>query len=160
MELRSKSFRLCAIALLFGILSSSVLAQDTKPEAQTDMVLETEAPYEADSAFSPISSALQMIVALGCVIALAYLILHKGLGSILGRQRNGELIKIKERISLDGKNALFLVEFNGQQILLSTSERGVELVMPPINPEMQAVSKQVSFAALQKNLREDARPAC
>lgn len=83
----------------------------------------------------PISGALQMFLALGAVLLLAYLVLNKGLGSILKRQRSGNFIKIKERLPLDAKNAILLVEVNGKTLLLATSDRGVQLLSPPDKEE-------------------------
>lgn len=77
---------------------------------------------------SPVTGALQLMLALAAVIALAYLILNKGLGTFLKRRRSGELIQIKERVALDNKNALLLVETQGQSFLLATSDRGVRLI--------------------------------
>jgi|GEM_PF-198005 len=86
------------------------------------------APVEAPAYSSPVTGALQLMLALAAVIALAYLILNKGLGTFLKRRRSGELIQIKERVALDNKNALLLVETQGQSFLLSTSDRGVRLI--------------------------------
>jgi type III secretion protein R len=77
---------------------------------------------------SPVTGALQLMLALAAVIALAYLILNKGLGTFLKRRRSGELIQIKERVALDSKNALVIVETQGQSFLLATSDRGVSLI--------------------------------
>jgi flagellar biogenesis protein FliO len=100
--------------------------------AQVDMTYEEPAPalisYDATSYSSGLSGALQMFLALGAVVLLAYLVLHKGLGSVLRRQRSGNLIKVKERLSLDGKNALLLVEIEDKSFLLATSDRGVQVL--------------------------------
>ena len=86
----------------------------------------------------------QMLLALAAVVVLAYLVLHKGLGWILKKQRSGETIRVKERISLDAKNSLFLVDFNGQELLIGTSEKGIQILSTP--PEQRP-----SFATIRKN---------
>ena len=103
--------------------------------------------------FSPISGAVQMIFALALVIALAYLILHKGLGFLLKKQSKGEVIRVKERISLDNKNALYLVEIHNQTMVLSSSERGVDIVVPCLqNAEHLSERTNASFASVKKSL--------
>lgn len=102
---------------------------------------------------SSLSSAFQMLLALGCVVTLAYLVLHKGLGSLLKRQRSGDLIKVKERINLDAKHSLFLVDVNGHLILLSASEGRVGVVLPSVTSS-EALTKEnerLSFAAVQSS---------
>lgn len=62
---------------------------------------------------------------LAIVVGIAYLTLHKGLGKLLMRQNLGRRIKVVERVSLDPKRALFLVELDGRQMLLGAGEGGV-----------------------------------
>ena len=72
-----------------------------------------------------VGSLLKMVLMLGVVVALAYLTLHKGLGKLVERQNAGKRVKVVERISLDAKRSLFLVELDGKQMLLAAGEGGV-----------------------------------
>jgi flagellar protein FliO/FliZ len=65
------------------------------------------------------------LLMLGVVLAIAYLTLHKGLGKLVARQNEGRRVKIVERVSLDPKRALYLVEIDGKQMLLGGSDTGV-----------------------------------
>jgi|SRR5688572_22341856 len=102
---------------------------------------------------SPISSAFQMFLALGCVIALAYLVLHKGLGFILKRQRSGEMVKVRERVPLDGKNSLYVVEIDNQLLLLASGEGGVQVVLPSLSTNRSSFESEVRlpFSTIQSN---------
>lgn len=71
---------------------------------------------------------LQYFVALAVVVLLAYLVLNKGLGSFLKRQRANGRIKIKERLALSQKQALVVVEIDGREMLLGTSDLGIQLI--------------------------------
>lgn len=77
---------------------------------------------------SPVLSVLQYFVALAVVVLLAYLVLNKGLGSFLKRQRANGRIKIKERLALSQKQALVVVEIDGREMLLGTSDLGIQLI--------------------------------
>jgi flagellar protein FliO/FliZ len=59
------------------------------------------------------------------VLALVYLTLHKGLGKLVERQNSGKRVKVVERVMLDQKRSLFLVEIDGKQMLLAAGEGGV-----------------------------------
>lgn len=87
-------------------------------------------PTEVSHSDSAFMSGLQMFAALGAVILLAYLVLHKGLGFLVKRQRSGDHIKVKERLALDPKNALFIIEVSGQSLLIAAGENGVQMVSP------------------------------
>ena len=72
---------------------------------------------------------VQMILTLGLVIALAYLVLNKGLGKWLMRTQASKIIKIRERIPLDNRRALYLVEVNQRTFVLGGGDGGISLVM-------------------------------
>lgn len=80
---------------------------------------------------------------LAIVLGIAYLTLHKGLGKLIARQNLGRRIKVVERVALDPRRALFLVELDGKQLLLGAGEGGVVLIK-----EMGtgAADKPASFA--------------
>ncbi len=59
------------------------------------------------------------------VLGIVYLTLYKGLGKLVERQNAGKRVKVVERVTLDQKRALFLVEIDGKQMLLAAGEGGV-----------------------------------
>lgn len=81
---------------------------------------------------------------LAIVVGIAYLTLHKGLGKLVARQNLGRRVKVIERVGLDPKRALFLVEVDGRQLLLGAGEGGVVL-LKEMAPE--PATKPASFAA-------------
>ncbi|MDA0712654.1 MAG: flagellar biosynthetic protein FliO [bacterium] len=70
----------------------------------------------------------QLILVLVIVIALAYLILNKGVGFFIKKTQANKLIKIKERMVLDQKRSLFLVEVQNRTFLLGGGDSGVSLI--------------------------------
>ena len=72
-----------------------------------------------------IGPLLKTLLMLGVVVAIAYLTLHKGLGKLVERQNAGKRVKVVERIALDPKRSLFLIEIDGKQMLLAGGEGGV-----------------------------------
>jgi flagellar biogenesis protein FliO len=68
---------------------------------------------------------LKTFLMLGVVLAIAYLTLHKGLGKLVERQTAGKRVKVVERIGLDQRRSLYLIDIDGQQMLLGASDHGV-----------------------------------
>ncbi len=71
---------------------------------------------------------LKTILMLCIVLGLVYLTLSKGLGKLVERQNLGRRVKVVERVGLDAKRSLFLVEVDGKQMLLAAGEGGVTLL--------------------------------
>ncbi len=70
----------------------------------------------------PLAKTLLML----CVVLfIVYLTLHKGLGKLVERQNAGKRVKVVERVVLDQKRSLFLIELDGKQMLLAAGEGGV-----------------------------------
>jgi flagellar protein FliO/FliZ len=70
----------------------------------------------------PLAKTMLML----CVVLLVvYLTLHKGLGKLVERQNAGKRVRVVERVVLDQKRSLFLVEIDGKQMLLAAGEGGV-----------------------------------
>lgn len=70
----------------------------------------------------PLAKTMLML----CVVLLiVYLTLYKGLGKLVERQNAGKRVRVVERVTLDQKRALFLVEIDGKQMLLAAGEGGV-----------------------------------
>jgi len=75
-----------------------------------------------------ILSFLQMLLVLAFIIALAYLVLHKGVGSFVKKSQSNRLIQVKERIVLDPKRSLYLVEVDNQRFLIGGSDSSISLI--------------------------------
>ncbi len=73
-------------------------------------------------------SFVKSMLMLAAVLALIYLVLHKGLGRLVQRTQMGRRMRVVERIALDQRRALYLVEVDGQEVLLAGSEGGVVAV--------------------------------
>lgn len=68
---------------------------------------------------------VKTMLMLGVVLLFAYLTLHKGLGKLVERQNVGRRVKVVERVALDQRRSLFLVDVDGKQMLLAAGEGGV-----------------------------------
>jgi flagellar biogenesis protein FliO len=89
---------------------------------------------------------VKMILMLGVVVGLAYLTLNKGLGKLVERQNLGKRVKVVERVALDSKRSLFLVDLDGKQLLLGAGEGGVVFIRD-VEPAAPAPSpKSAGFA--------------
>jgi flagellar biogenesis protein FliO len=68
---------------------------------------------------------IKTMLMLCLVLGLVYLTLNKGLGKLMQRTQAGKRIKVVERVTLDQRRAIFLVEVDGEEILLAAGEGGV-----------------------------------
>jgi flagellar biogenesis protein FliO len=78
----------------------------------------------------PTSSGLLMpfaktMLMLGVVLGLAYLSLGKGLGKLMERAQQGKRIKVVERIALDTRHSIYLVNVDGHHMVLAGGPAGV-----------------------------------
>ena len=71
---------------------------------------------------------LQVMTMLAAVVALAYLILNKVLGRWLAKQQVSATMRLKERLVLEPKRSVYIVEIQGKDFVLAGSENGVSLV--------------------------------
>lgn len=73
---------------------------------------------------------VRTVVVLGLVVALVYLTLNVGLRRLLGGQPLAarRLVRVVERIPLDQRRTLFVVEAAGEYLLVGGSEAGLGLV--------------------------------
>lgn len=71
---------------------------------------------------------LQIFAMLAAVIALAYLVLNKGLGRILANKQLSANMSLKERLHLEPRRSLYIVQIKGRDFVLAGSENGVSLV--------------------------------
>lgn len=99
----------------------------TEQEApQPDALLAPEAPPEIGSGLSDmLGPFLKSMLMLAVVVGLAYLTLHKGLGKLMTRAQAGKRVKVVERVSLDQRRSLYLVDIDGHEVVLAGGEGGV-----------------------------------
>ncbi len=83
---------------------------------------------------------IKTMLMLGVVLALVWLTLHKGMGKLVEKAQAGKRVRVVERISLDARRSLFLVEVDGKQMILA----GGDVVR---------ISEVESLAALPKSER-------
>ena len=65
-----------------------------------------------------VKSLLRTVLMLAVVLGLVWLTLSKGMGKLVERANAGKRVKIIERVALDARRSLFLVEVDGKQMLL------------------------------------------
>lgn len=92
---------------------------------------------------------LQLILVLVIVITLAYLILNKGVGFFVKKTQANKLIKIKERLVLDQKRSLFLVEVQNRTFLLGGGDNGVSLISELGSSTLTDTSNHISTSFKQ-----------
>jgi len=61
---------------------------------------------------------LKAMAALGAVLALAWLTLGKGIPKLVEKAQAGKRVKVVERIALDARRSLFLVDIDGRLVVL------------------------------------------
>jgi flagellar biogenesis protein FliO len=104
-------------------------------------------------------SFVKSMLMLGVVLALIYLILHKGLGRLVQRTQSGKRMKVVERIVLDQRRALYLIEVDGEEVLLAGSEGGVtrvdrEPAPPPAPPRFSTEGVRSTTPPITGVMRE------
>lgn len=88
----------------------------------------SSAPGIGDFVWSFVRSMLM----LGVVLALVYLVLHKGVGKLVSRTQTGRRMKVVDRIVLEQRRTLFIVDVDGEEMLLAATDGGVtRLDRPP-----------------------------
>ncbi len=99
------------------------------------------------------AALVQTLLALGGVCVLAWVVLRwasrRGLG--VGR---GQRIKVVERVPLDARRALFLVEVGGKMLLVATGD-GAPTLLTELDPaDVPTPEKPASFADVLKRIRK------
>jgi len=74
---------------------------------------------------NPYTALLRVVLVLAGVILLAYLVLQKGLGSLTNRMTKGRLLRVVDRIGLEPKKTIYVVEVAGRYYLIGTTDHGV-----------------------------------
>jgi flagellar biogenesis protein FliO len=62
---------------------------------------------------------IKTVLMLCVVLALAWLTLSKGMGKLVEKAQAGKRVKVLERIALDARRSLFLVEIDGKMVVLA-----------------------------------------
>lgn len=95
------------------------------PGAPAPVAVTPPPPIDASEHLPPASSASEMFVPflktmlmLGVVLILVWLTLSKGMGKLVEKAQAGKRVRVIERISLDARRSLFLVDVDGKQILI------------------------------------------
>jgi flagellar biogenesis protein FliO len=116
--------------------ASMPITAETRPELFRDVPPDRPAPDAAGHApESTTSFWLSMLVrttlVLAAVVALAYLILGKGLGRLVKGQQSGRgrIVSLVERLPLDQKHALYLIEAEGRRFVVGTADGATQLVL-------------------------------
>ena len=84
---------------------------------------------------------LQTLLALGVVCLLAFVLLRWGAKWLYGAGRSGQRMRLVERLPLEPRRALYLVEVAGRRLVLGSSENGVTLL---VELEPETVEKEAS----------------
>jgi flagellar biosynthetic protein FliO len=92
-----------------------------------------------------LSSFAQMLLSLIVVCGLIYLTFRVLLPKISGYQSGNSIIKIVERISLDAKKHLYIVELGGRWMLLSSAENNVNLICELDEMQVAEVEKIIAL---------------
>lgn len=112
-----------------GVLAAS----DAGPQASVDDVAVAPAavdlpvpPAFDDAMIGPATTTTDLVVTfiktvlmLCVVLALAWLTLSKGMGKLVEKAQAGKRVKVLERIALDARRSLFLVEIDGKMVVLA-----------------------------------------
>lgn len=122
--------------------SGNLLAQEAISLADPEVVSASEGLLS-----SGIWALVQMIVVLIAVVGLAYLVLHKGFGSFIQRAQANKTIQIKERIALDQKRFLYLVEIDQRRLLLGAGDHSLSLITDLTPGALSAQTGPISFSS-------------
>jgi len=93
-----------------------------------------------------LASFAKTMLMLGVVLALAWLTLAKGMGKLVEKAQAGKRVKVIERIALDARRSLFLVEVDGKQFVVG----GGDLVrLHDVGPETRPFTAVLTTASAQ-----------
>jgi flagellar biogenesis protein FliO len=71
---------------------------------------------------------LETMLALGLVCGLAYVVFRWVLPRLNAARSAGSMVRVVDRIGLDARKSLMVIEVAGRWLLIATSEAGVQLV--------------------------------
>ena len=97
---------------------------------------------------------VQTIFALALVCGLAYLIFRVILPRLAVSYGSNNMVRVVDRIGLDARRSLFVIEVAGKWMLLSSSEGGVQLIA-----ELDAASAKIAEDEILQNRQMPASSA-
>lgn len=143
-------------------------ALDLKPVIPEPEIPKSEPPELAGEELNLGWTLVRTIIVLGMVIGLVYLSLNVGLRKLLGIKPvvGTSLVTVLERVSLDQKRSLFVVQAAGEVLLIGGSENSLTLISKLDAAEVDKLRAQPNAPApiqlspfLQKLLgKKDAPP--
>ena len=71
---------------------------------------------------------VETILALGLVCGLAYLVFHFALPRLDTIRSSNSMVRVVDRVGLDARKSLYVIEVAGRWLLIAASEAGVHLV--------------------------------
>lgn len=89
---------------------------------------------------------LQTIFALALVIGLAYLIFRVILPRLAVNYGSNNMVRVVDRIGLEARKSLYVIEVAGKWILVASSENGVQLIA-----ELDAAGAKLAEEEILKN---------
>ncbi|MEW5853701.1 MAG: flagellar biosynthetic protein FliO [Myxococcota bacterium] len=82
---------------------------------------------------------VKSLVALCAVLMVIYLVLGKGLARMAGKMSAARTMRVVDRLGLDARRTLYLVEVDGVRALVGTGENQMSMmVLPPAAPARAA----------------------
>ncbi len=111
--------------------ANAPLGGDVSAEKKAQAKEAMERLEEQERSFSGqiIRTLLSLLVVVGLIYLVFRVIVPRFFGVALPT-RNGKSLRVLERVQLDGRHSVVVIELDGQRrLLLGTSERGVELLM-------------------------------
>jgi len=97
---------------------------------------------------------VQTIFALGLVIGLAYLIFRVILPRLAVSYGSNNMVRVVDRIGLEARKSLYVIEVAGKFMLVASSESGVQLIA-----ELDADSARAAEEEIAKNRQLPANAA-
>ncbi len=146
----------------------SPLPRDEANRLAEPEIPKSEPPELAAEEFSVGWTLLRTMIVLAMVVALAYLTLNIGLRKLLGIKApvGTSVVTVLERVALDQKRSLFVVEAAGEVMLLGGAENALSLITKLDRKEVERLktvppSSPVQLSPFLKKLlgKKEAEPA-
>ncbi|HKE59888.1 MAG TPA: flagellar biosynthetic protein FliO [Pyrinomonadaceae bacterium] len=119
-------------------------------------------PEQFQSGSSLLWTFLQTIVALGFVCLLAYVLLRYVLPRVNVASNSKSMVRVVDRVPVDQKRSLYVVEVTGRWLLLGSSETGMNLIseLDPEKAQAEIAARQAAATSARSNSPlENARAA-
>jgi flagellar protein FliO/FliZ len=131
-------------ATLVLLLAHGRLAHSLTTALWSTLIWQTDEikPEQFQSGGSLLWTFLQTIVALGFVCLLAYVLLRYVLPRVNVASNSKSIVRVVDRVPIDQKRSLYVVEVTGRWLLLGSSETGMNLIS-----ELDAEKAQAEVAA-------------